>query len=194
MQGGQWMLTLVDHFGGTFLIFTLAVLQLVCIIWFYGLENLCWDIEFMLGRHVTIYWRLSWGLITPGIMIIIFLYSMINMQNPTYGIYEFPQEYITAGWIIFAVGFCQVLIWAIWEISHKYSKVEEDYLKSRLSLAVEKGFTPSSQWGPKNAKTREEWMRYKNEAIEKRNMLIQIENHSKLQQIFYSFTGKYRNI
>jgi solute carrier family 6 amino acid transporter-like protein 5/7/9/14 len=188
------MLTLVDHFGGTFLIFTLAVLQIVCIVAFYGLENLCWDIEFMLGRHVSMYWRLSWGLITPGIMVVIFFYSMATLQSPTYGIYEFPQEYIAAGWLIFAVGASQVIIWAVWEISQKYNKISEDYITPSLSLAVQKGFTPSSEWGPKNNKQREEWIRYKTEAKEKRDLMIQIENHSKIQQIFYTFTGKYRNI
>jgi solute carrier family 6 (neurotransmitter transporter, glycine) member 5/9 len=34
--GGQWVLTLVDHFGGTFLIFALAIVEIVVIFWIYG--------------------------------------------------------------------------------------------------------------------------------------------------------------
>lgn len=37
LQGGQWMLNLVDHFGGTLLIFTLGILELMGILWFYGI-------------------------------------------------------------------------------------------------------------------------------------------------------------
>lgn len=80
--GGQWMLNLVDHFGGTFLVFFLAILELVGIFWIYGVENFCWDIEFMLNRKVTAFWRISWFLITPLMMIAIFLYSMGKYENP----------------------------------------------------------------------------------------------------------------
>jgi solute carrier family 6 (neurotransmitter transporter, glycine) member 5/9 len=34
--GGQWMLTLVDFFGGTFSVFGLAIVELVAIFWIYG--------------------------------------------------------------------------------------------------------------------------------------------------------------
>ena len=38
--GGQYMLQLVDYFGGTFLIFALAIFELVGIFWIYCLENI----------------------------------------------------------------------------------------------------------------------------------------------------------
>ncbi len=41
--GGQWILNLVDHYGGTFLVFALAIVQLTGVMWVYGLENFCWD-------------------------------------------------------------------------------------------------------------------------------------------------------
>ena len=34
--GGQWMLNLVDYFGGTLLIFALALFELGAIFWVYG--------------------------------------------------------------------------------------------------------------------------------------------------------------
>lgn len=78
--GGQWMLNLVDHFGGTFLIFALAIVELTGIVWIYGLENFCWDLEFMLNRKVTAFWRITWFLVTPIMMISIFLYSMVTYK------------------------------------------------------------------------------------------------------------------
>ena len=72
--GGQYMLQLVDYFGGTFLIFALAIFELVGIFWIYGIENFCWDLEFMLKRPVTPFWRLSWFILTPAIMITILIY------------------------------------------------------------------------------------------------------------------------
>lgn len=43
--GGQWMLALVDNFGGTLLIFVLGIIEVVGIMYFYGeyggLEAVC---------------------------------------------------------------------------------------------------------------------------------------------------------
>jgi solute carrier family 6 (neurotransmitter transporter, glycine) member 5/9 len=64
--GGQWILTLVDHFGGTFLIFALAIAEIMVIFWIYGLQNFCDDVEFMSKKKISMYWRINWAVLTPG--------------------------------------------------------------------------------------------------------------------------------
>ena len=117
--GGQWMLTLVDYFGGTFLVFALAIIEIIAIFWIYGLENICNDLEFMLNRHVTLYWRLCWGVVTPCLMLLIFLYSLVNFASPTYSKLHFPDGYLAAGWAIFAIGMLQLPLWGAWVVSRK---------------------------------------------------------------------------
>ena len=39
LQGGQFMLELVDHFGANFVIYVMATLEVMAIAWVYGLEN-----------------------------------------------------------------------------------------------------------------------------------------------------------
>lgn len=180
--GGQWMLNMVDHFGGTFLIFALAILQLVGIFWFYGVENFCWDMEFMLNRKVTAFWRIAWFIITPGMMIVIFLYSMLKYKNPTYMNAEYPMAILVAGWVIFAVGIAQIVIWGIYLASLK--TVDTDIKTATKSL-----FKPDPEWGPKSPKIRKEWKAYKAEKLEKRR--IQSIGHSKLKQIVFVLLGKY---
>lgn len=87
------MLTLVDEYGGVFLVLGLAIFEIVTIVWIYGLENICLDIEFMTKRHVGFYWRICWGIITPLCMIFLFLYALISYENPTYAAKNFPDEY-----------------------------------------------------------------------------------------------------
>lgn len=169
--------------------FALSILQLVGVAWIYGLENFCWDMEFMLGRKVTPYWRISWGFVTPVFMILIFVYSMITLENPTYASLQFPDEAILFGWLIFTVGASQVIIWFLWVVSYNSESTNRGLLQK-----IQKGFAPSDEWGPKNSKQREEWLRFKSDAIEKRNITIERENHSWMQQKLYLFTGKYRNI
>jgi len=36
LQGGQWILDLVDHFSGNFIIYILAIVEIVGIAWIYG--------------------------------------------------------------------------------------------------------------------------------------------------------------
>lgn len=180
-----------DHFGATFIIFALAILQIVGIIWIYGLDNFSWDIEFMLGRKVTAYWRVSWGLVTPGIMIIIFIYNIINLENPTYGDAEFPSEYIVAGWIIFTLGISQIVIWFVWVTGSECCDRTE-YASSMSAL--KRSLRPTEKWGPRNEKQREDWLQFRSEAQSNKDLMIQQEEHNFVQQIFYTFTGRYSNL
>jgi hypothetical protein len=54
-----------------------------------GVGNFCTDIEFMMGQYPGWYWRLCWYLVTPGLLLIILIYSLIELKNPTVGTYEF---------------------------------------------------------------------------------------------------------
>lgn len=47
MQGGQWILTLVDFYGGTYVVFLLAIFELVGIVWIYGKNNLQYYTRFI---------------------------------------------------------------------------------------------------------------------------------------------------
>lgn len=43
-KGGQWMLNLIDHFGGTLIVFPLAIVEVAAVFWVYGkiiLDILC---------------------------------------------------------------------------------------------------------------------------------------------------------
>lgn len=66
--------------------------KIKCILLDSGLENFCVDMEFMTGMVVTKYWRWCWGLITPFIMIVVFLYAFISLQRTTYGDYVLPMK------------------------------------------------------------------------------------------------------
>ncbi|KAH8292710.1 hypothetical protein KR018_004084, partial [Drosophila ironensis] len=108
--GGQWILTLVDFYGGTYVVFVLAIFELAGIVWVYGeycqqvsaklnyrnfgiagLQNFCDDIEFMCNRRVSLYWRMCWSFFTPVMMIVIFIYSMATIEPIQYSELYFPE-------------------------------------------------------------------------------------------------------
>lgn len=86
------MLNLVDHFGGTFLIFVLAIGELIGVMWIYGLQNICNDVQFMIDRRLGWYWRVCWLIITPLFMIFVFVYSMATLEPLLYAKKEYPES------------------------------------------------------------------------------------------------------
>jgi len=182
--GGQWMLNLVDHFGGTLLIFLCGIFELTGFVWIYGVDNLCIDVEFMTGRRVSFYWRFCWAFLAPLVMITVFIYSLATMKPLQYAELDYPVEYIVAGWSIFIIGGIQIPLWAVWTLCHK----------TNLSFcnAIKKTFSPSKYWGPNNEIQRAEWIKYKEEVLQRRAVAIASSNHSYLRQkLNIILLGKY---
>lgn len=56
-----------------------------------GVDNFCNDLEFMTKKKVGIYWRWTWGLITPLVLIVIFIYFCATITKLTYGNATYPD-------------------------------------------------------------------------------------------------------
>ncbi|KAJ1527615.1 hypothetical protein ONE63_007578 [Megalurothrips usitatus] len=110
--GGQYVLTLVDYYSGTFPIFILVTAEIVVVSWVYGIDNLCLDLELMLGHRPGLYWRLTWGLVAPVTMIVILVYTVATAQRLEHNGTPFPDAAVAAGWVIAAVGLLQIPFWA----------------------------------------------------------------------------------
>lgn len=184
--GGQWILDLVDHYGGTTLIFVMAIIESMVIPWIYGLENLCHDIEYMGQRRVGIYWRLCWGLITPLFMIAVFVYSMVKYKWPTYSGNDYPDEALIGGLVVLFFGISQLVIWALWTISR-------DTTEKSLWAKVKKAARHSSNWGPNSIVTNKAWLKYKEEAKTRREEIMIAKGHSYLMSKLYILLGLYND-
>lgn len=63
---------------------------MITIFWIYGVSNFLNDVEFMLGKKPSWYWRFCWAFITPVLMIVILAYTVITYEPPTYDGVPFP--------------------------------------------------------------------------------------------------------
>lgn len=63
-----------------------------------GIKRFCEDILFMVGLKTGLYWRLCWGIITPGLMLAVLIYTLIDLKPLTYKNVDYPQ--IAHGWIL----------------------------------------------------------------------------------------------
>lgn len=69
----------------------LMMLEVIAVVWVYGLRRLTRDIHFMLGRSTGLYWKVCWGVFNPVFLVIVFVYSQVQSQELTYGTYVFDK-------------------------------------------------------------------------------------------------------
>ena len=98
--GGQIMLEMVDYYGGTVLILSLASVEVIAINWIYGTSTLTRDFNFMLNTQLSVYWRFCWGVLCPVLLPLLFLYVLFTQA----GIPNIPLGAQIAGWLVAAIG------------------------------------------------------------------------------------------
>ncbi|XP_071444037.1 sodium-dependent nutrient amino acid transporter 1-like [Hetaerina americana] len=159
--GGQFILTLVDYHGTSFVVYILSTFEVIAVMWVYGMESFCKDIEFILGHKVSSYWRICWAVLIPLFLPVVLIYSLVNSKPLTYIGIPYPTSAVVCGWLLSTVGVLQIPIWA----AREYWKSNENTPYEKLASL----FRSSSKWGPRNPKIKEEWMLYKAQFVEQRN-------------------------
>ncbi|XP_034477988.1 sodium-dependent nutrient amino acid transporter 1 [Drosophila innubila] len=144
--GGQFVLNLLDFFGATFVALVLAIFELLAIGWVYGVKRVCRDVEFMLGRKTSIYYRLCWGFITPLMMGIILVYMLVLYEPLKYNDYTYQSGVYVFGWCLSAFGVGQLLFWAIPAVKSQPAELS-------LWMRIRKAFKPLPSWGPSDPAT-----------------------------------------
>uniref|UniRef100_A0A1I8Q5G3 Transporter n=1 Tax=Stomoxys calcitrans TaxID=35570 RepID=A0A1I8Q5G3_STOCA len=160
--GGQFIVNLVDFFGCSLIALFLAIAELMTFAWIYGTKRLCEDIEFMLGVKTGPYWRICWTYITPGLMLSVLIYSLLNYAPLTYKGIEYPIMYSALGWSICAIGVGQLPFWFLYEVLHQKG--------DSFTIKLRNAFKPSSHWGPSDKRLNDEYRTYRR-SIKIRSMI-----------------------
>ncbi|XP_055596970.1 sodium-dependent nutrient amino acid transporter 1-like [Uranotaenia lowii] len=142
--GGLFILDLMDYYGATFVTLTLAVFELLTFAWIYGVDRVCKDIEFMLGIKTSLFWRICWGILTPLVVTIILLFSIINYEAK-----KVPAGYNAMGWILYTIAVLQLPAWAM----YAWFKNSHTDPRKRLNAIV----SPLPDWGPEDPNTRSKY-------------------------------------
>nr|AHH29249.1 nutrient amino acid transporter [Leptinotarsa decemlineata] len=159
--GGQWIFTMVDFYAGTAIFFFMNTSEIIIIAWWYGIEDICKDIEFMLGRKTGIYWRMSWGLIIPVALLAVMVYFLSNLEPLRYADHIYPITVEAGGYALFAFGVLQPFFWFFIELCKRKRK-------ERLYSEVLESMLSHESWGPKDMTENTAWREFKQEARMKR--------------------------
>ena len=58
-QGGQYVLDIMDTYGASISVLIIAIMEMTFIMWAYGVNNFCKDIDAMLDFTPSIYFRVT---------------------------------------------------------------------------------------------------------------------------------------
>lgn len=152
--GGQWILELVDYFGGGFIIFVLVIIEVIAVNWIYGMKTFLRDVKFMLNVDLGIYWKFCWLIFIPVSLTGILIYILVDLQLPMVDGNPFPDIAYTCGWILSAIAIGMVVICFF----HAVALTQGDSLAEKIGNS----FKPKDTWGPKRPSNRREWEKIKN--------------------------------
>jgi len=78
---GNYWLALFDGFAGSIPLLVIAFCEMFAVIYIYGVDRFNKDIEFMIGHKPNIFWQVSWRVISPVIMAVIFVFYFVTQVS-----------------------------------------------------------------------------------------------------------------
>ncbi|XP_075068797.1 sodium-dependent neutral amino acid transporter B(0)AT1 [Mixophyes fleayi] len=107
-ESGNYWLALFDNFAGSIPLLIIAFCEMFSVVYIYGIDRFNKDIEFMIGHKPNFFWQATWRVISPLIMLVIFIfYFVIKVSQELFYITwdpsfdEFPKakENAYPGWV-----------------------------------------------------------------------------------------------
>ncbi|XP_063065961.1 sodium- and chloride-dependent glycine transporter 2-like [Engraulis encrasicolus] len=100
-QGGVYMFQLMDHYTTVVSVLVMAVLEIAAISWILGLRRFTSMLSKSLGKAPNIYFKVCWTAITPLMVVVILVTSIVQHTPPRYGkTYQFPDWSKAVGWML----------------------------------------------------------------------------------------------
>ncbi|XP_023562751.1 sodium-dependent neutral amino acid transporter B(0)AT3 isoform X4 [Octodon degus] len=108
LQSGSYWLEVFDNFAASLNLVIFAFLEVVGVVYVYGMKRFCADIEWMTGRWPNLYWRVSWWVVSPLLLLGILLSYIVLLThrspsykawNPQYELFPSQEEKIYPHWV-----------------------------------------------------------------------------------------------
>ncbi|XP_046360452.2 sodium- and chloride-dependent creatine transporter 1-like [Haliotis rufescens] len=147
-QGGIYVFMLIDWYVGTFSLLLVGIMECVIVGWIYGADRFSGDIEMMLGRRPPVFMKTLWCFVSPVLMAMCFILTIVHYDSPTYGDYVYPTYGVAIGLFLGLVSIVPVPICMIQEL------VKE---KGTLLERVRSCLRPDSTWGPISSRHRAQY-------------------------------------
>ncbi|XP_067111541.1 sodium-dependent neutral amino acid transporter B(0)AT1-like [Osmerus mordax] len=77
-RSGNYWLAFFDNFAGSIPLLTIAFFEMFIVVYVYGIDRFNKDIEFMIGHKPNIFWRSTWMVISPLIVLVILIFYLVG--------------------------------------------------------------------------------------------------------------------
>ncbi|XP_054639369.1 sodium- and chloride-dependent neutral and basic amino acid transporter B(0+)-like [Dunckerocampus dactyliophorus] len=141
-QAGIYWVTLIDQFVASWVLLILALLEIIGVVYVYGGNLFIRDAEMMLGEKSCTYWlwwRVCWFVLSPCVIVVILIWSLMTFTPPTYGRVQYPVWALALGWCMVAF----ILLWIPVIAAYKLIRAQGNALERVKSLC-----SPSEKWHP----------------------------------------------
>ncbi|KAM9352859.1 sodium- and chloride-dependent transporter XTRP3 [Symphorus nematophorus] len=84
---GNYWFTIFNDYGATFSLLFIVLIEVITVSYIYGIKRFEKDIEDMLGHPPNWYWKIMWGIVSPLLLITLFIIYIVNYIRggvPTY--------------------------------------------------------------------------------------------------------------
>uniref|UniRef100_A0A667X069 Transporter n=1 Tax=Myripristis murdjan TaxID=586833 RepID=A0A667X069_9TELE len=90
LRSGNYWLALFDGFAGSIPLLIIAFFEMISVIYIYGVDRFNEDIEFMIGHKPNLFWQVTWRVVSPLIMAVIFVFYFVTQisKNLTYLVWD----------------------------------------------------------------------------------------------------------
>uniref|UniRef100_G3N5E9 Transporter n=1 Tax=Gasterosteus aculeatus aculeatus TaxID=481459 RepID=G3N5E9_GASAC len=141
-RAGIYWVTLIDQFAASWVLLCLALLEIIGVSYIYGGNRFIKDIEMMIGNKsftFWLWWRACWFFITPCVIVVILIWSLMTFTPPSYGGVAFPDWGLALGWCMAVF----MLLWVPIIALYKLMRAEGSPWKRLKCLC-----SPAEEWHP----------------------------------------------
>ncbi|KAL4240747.1 Sodium- and chloride-dependent glycine transporter 1 [Mactra antiquata] len=138
-QGGYYLLTLMDWYTATFSMTIMAVIELLVMVYIYGISKVDKNMKEMTGRGVPLYFKICWLFITPILLTTTVVFTCITYAPPVVDDYVYPEWAVAIGWLIACCSLVPIPLYAIYKLC-----TTEGTMMERLRINLQ----PNEKWGP----------------------------------------------
>ncbi|XP_071769165.1 sodium- and chloride-dependent transporter XTRP3 [Centroberyx gerrardi] len=86
-RSGNYWFTMFNDYGATFSLLFVVLIEVITVSYIYGIKRFEKDIEDMLGHRPNWYWKIMWVVVSPLLLIALFIFYIVNYikgGTPTY--------------------------------------------------------------------------------------------------------------
>ncbi|XP_074842082.1 sodium-dependent neutral amino acid transporter B(0)AT3-like isoform X2 [Carettochelys insculpta] len=95
LRSGSYWLEVFDRYAGSLPLLIIAFFEVMGVAYVYGIKRFSDDVKWMTGRQPNFYWRVSWTIISPLLMLTVLLATLTlqTQQQPSYATWDPKYEH-----------------------------------------------------------------------------------------------------